>query len=223
MAAQLRRHDLVWLSRAGWDHLLEGTYDLEVRGCLLHWCEGRLPLVVGRQEPGCRELALGLAAPISWGRRKIALRVPRNAVLYHDSFPRAAEVARLLPLALRARWAGLNSALAAVGVEPRVHGSFGWQRVTGLRYLMPASDIDLLLPVTGAETADAVAALLDAFEWVGPRVDGELIFPNGSAVAWREWRQWRSGAVQRILVKRLHGVTLEQGLAWLQSQRAVAA
>ena len=223
MAALFRRHDLVWLSRAGWQHLLEGACEPEVLQCMEHWCKGRLPLVIGRQDPRCQDLALGLAAPITWGRRKIALRVARSAVLYHDSFPQAPDVARLLPVALRARWVELITALATGNVEPRVHGSYGWQRVTGLRYLVPDSDIDLLLAVSGPEAADAAAGVLDAFLWTGPRVDGELIFPDGSAVAWREWLQWRRGAVHRIMVKRLHGVVLEEGLDWLESRRAVPA
>ena len=154
MATQLRRHDLVWLSRAGWQHLLADDREPEVLQCLEHWCEERLPLVVGRQEPGRADLALGLAAPIAWGRRKIALWAPRSAVLYHDLFPRAAQVARLLPVALRARWAGLNTALAALDVDARVHGSHGWQRLTGLAHLLPGSDMDLLLPVSGPQVAD---------------------------------------------------------------------
>jgi phosphoribosyl-dephospho-CoA transferase len=223
MALPLRRHDLVWLSRAGWDHLLDGAGDAEELACLGHWCEHRLPLVVGRQDPRCPELALGLAAPLAWSRRKIALRVPQACVLYHDAFPRAVEAARLLPVPLRPRWAELNAMLAAAEVHPRVHGSYGWQRLTGLRYLTPASDVDLLLPVAGADAADAAAQRLDAFQWAGPRIDGELIFADGSAVAWREWLQWRRGAVDRILVKRLHGVVLEQGVDWLGSRKAVAA
>jgi phosphoribosyl-dephospho-CoA transferase len=223
MAVQLRRHDLVWLSRAGWQHLRNGSHEPEVLECMEHWCEGRLPLVVGRQDPACQELALGLAAPLAWGRRKIALRVPHGAILYHDAFPRAPEVARLLPVVLRPRWAELNVALAAAGVEPRVHGSHGWQRLTGLRYLTPQSDIDLLVPVSDVRAADAAAHRLDAFRWSGPRIDGELIFPNGNAVAWREWLQWRRGAANRIMVKRLHGVALEQGDAWMAGRRPVPA
>ncbi|WP_236599683.1 malonate decarboxylase holo-[acyl-carrier-protein] synthase [Ramlibacter alkalitolerans] len=223
MTALLRRHQLVWLSCAGWQHLRGGEHAPEVAACLAHWCEQRLPLVVGRQEAGREDLALGLAAPIAWGRRKIALRVPRSAVLYHDRFPRAGEVSRLLPLALRARWSALQRQCEAIDVHARVHGSFGWQAVTRLRYLMPASDIDLLLQVPGVEAADAVASRLAAFEWAGPRIDGELIFPDGSAVAWREWLQWRSGNVQRVMVKRLYGVGLEQGLDWLERQPAVTA
>ena len=223
MAARIRRHDLVWLSRAGWQHLLAGAQEPEVIECLEHWCEARLPLVVGRQDPKCPDLALGLPAPSAWGRRKIALRVPAGSVLYHDAFPRAAAVARLLPGPLRAAWKELHGSLAECDVAVRVHGSYGWEQLTGMRYLTRTSDIDLLLVVPDVQAADAVAARLDAFRWEGPRVDGELIFPSGSAVSWREWLQWRSGSVQGILVKRLDGVALEQGMAWLPSRPMVPA
>jgi len=223
MAARFRRHDLVWLSREGWLHLMAQPHEGDVLGCLQHWWSRRLPLVVGRQEPGRPELALGLAAPLEWGRRKIAVHAPRGTVLYHDRFPRAADIARLLPTGLRARWIELAPSLAKGEVDARVHGSYGWQCVTGMRYLTARSDIDLLLPVCGLDHADAVAARLEAMPWAGPRIDGELLFPNGSAVAWREWLQWRRGAVDRIMVKRLHGVSLEQGTGWLEHHRPVPA
>jgi hypothetical protein len=33
------------------------------------------------------------------------------------------------------------------------------------------------------------------------RVDGELAFPDGSAIAWREYLQWTERKVDRMLVK----------------------
>ena len=223
MTARLRRHELVWLSRETWLQLLAGSHEPEVLACLHHWCERGLPLVIGRQDPGQPELELGLPTPIVWGRRKVSLRVPHGCVLYHHTFPRATEVARLLPLAIRPQWDALITALAAGGTPPRVHGSFGWQQLTGLRYVMPGSDIDLHLSVPDVQAADAAAGRLEAFQWAGPRVDGELVFPNGSAVAWREWLQWRRGTVQQILVKRLYGVALEQDLERLECRQVVAA
>jgi phosphoribosyl-dephospho-CoA transferase len=223
MTPRLARHDLVWLSGPGWGHLLAGAHEPEVLACLEYWCAARLPLVVGRQQPDCADLASGLAAPLAWGRRKLALRVPAASILYHDRFPAAADVASLLPTALRARWSALIASLAELGVEPRVHGSYGWQRLTAQPYLRPGSDLDLHMSVADPHTADAVTERLEAFHWSGPRIDGELIFANGSAVAWREWLQWRRAAVDRILVKRLDGVALEQGLAWLDSRQELTA
>ena len=52
-------------------------------------------------------------------------------------------------------------------------------------------------------------ALLAAVDWDGPRLDGELLFPDGAAIAWREWQAWRQGRAPQVLVKRLRGVALE--------------
>jgi phosphoribosyl-dephospho-CoA transferase len=42
------------------------------------------------------------------------------------------------------------------------------------------------------------------------RLDGELVFPDGAAVAWREWHACRGGRTRRLLVKRLDGATLAE-------------
>jgi phosphoribosyl-dephospho-CoA transferase len=219
---RLRRHDLVWLSAQGWeDHVLGQAADTVARACLAHWYAKRLPLVVGRQTLGEPELALGLAAPGAWERRKLPAKVPRDCVLYHDRFAKAAEIRHLLAARLRHSWLELCGELAAQGTDPRVHGSFGWQRITGLEYITPQSDIDLHLSVRDADIADRIASVLDRFKWKGPRIDGELLFPNGDGVAWREWLQWRRGGVSRIMVKRLHGVAMEEGLQWCHDHSAL--
>jgi hypothetical protein len=41
-----------------------------------------------------------------------------------------------------------------------------------------------------------------------PRLDGELLWPDGAAVAWREWAAWRAGQVGALLVRRIDGVNL---------------
>jgi phosphoribosyl-dephospho-CoA transferase len=212
--ACLQRHDLVWLSAAGWEYALRHAGDVQAAACIAEWARLRLPLVVGRQEAGAPDLALGLAAPLEWDRRKIPIRVLASEVMLRGRFPEAREVAFLLAVGLRAGWRALWEALAGQGVDVRVHGSFGWQALTGMQHVVPRSDLDLVMPVSDADNADHVAQLLDAFHWSGPRIDGELLFPDGSAVAWREWLQLRRGGVDLILVKRLHGVSLETGSAW---------
>lgn len=215
----LRRHQLVWLSDAGWRQLQRAPRDAAEQACIAHWASHHLPLVVTQQpsppSTASDTLALGLAAPGAWGRRKIALQVPLSGALYFGHFPLAPDVVGLLVKPARARWLALCAALRPLGVAARVHGSHGWQRLTGLHYLHATSDLDLHLPVETVQDADAVAALLQAAAPMGPRIDGELVFGDGTAVAWREWLQWRQGRVDRVLVKRLHGVALEAGSRWL--------
>jgi len=207
---ELERHRLVWLSDAGWQTLLPQAVDGPSRQCLNHWAHEHLPLVVTRQSSGDDLLNVGLAMPTHWGRRKLGLRVARGHLLYCGGFPAAMDVATLLPAVARMPWRSLCAELSRLGVTPRVHGSHGWQKLTGLRYLRAGSDIDLHIAVDSAALADRVATLLQlGTGTTGPRIDGELLFDDGAAIAWREWLQLREGRVREVLVKRLDGVALE--------------
>ena len=212
----LRRQQIAWLSNAGWQQLLGKAWDATTQDCLEHWASHRLPLVVTRQTASemPHTIALGLPAPARWNKRRITLAVPRSAILYFDAFPRATEVQCLLPLAARSAWRGLCEQLSACHATARVYGSYGWQRLTGLDHVHGDSDIDLCIAVSHASQADAVAALLQ--DWAVPRVrlDGELVFGDGAAVAWREWAAWRAGRSNAVLVKRLCGATLERAPFW---------
>lgn len=213
----LCRHQLVHLNAAGWAAVQQRPWDDEARACLAHWAAQRLPLVVTQQRDGLPNdrIALGLPAPLRWQRRRLALQVSMRGVLYFDEFPCAAEITSLLPPRARGAWHVLLKTLDGIGAAPRVFGSYGWQRLTRLDYLHADSDLDLRLPVANAAMADAVAAALHASAFATPRLDGEIMFPDGSAVAWREWRLWRARRADRILVKRLRGVAMERGDAWL--------
>jgi phosphoribosyl-dephospho-CoA transferase len=69
-----------------------------------------------------------------------------------------------------------------------------------MSYVRPSSDLDLRVAVPDRATAAAVARALNALQ-LPIRVDGELAFPDGSAIAWREYLQWVEGKVDRMLVK----------------------
>ena len=191
-------------------------WDADAHACLAHWAARHLPLVITRQRPGDDEhLSLGLAAPVQWQRRRIALEAEMGDVLYFDEFPAADAAARLLPVARRSAWLTLVRQLGDLGAAPRIYGSFGWQQLTGLSYISARSDLDLRMAAHDAAAADAVAAVLAGSDLTTPRLDGEIVFPDGAAVAWREWQLWRAGRADRILVKRLRGVTMETSDAWL--------
>jgi phosphoribosyl-dephospho-CoA transferase len=209
--APLHRHQLAWLAPAGWERVRRRTWDAVAADCIAHWAAYGLPLVITRQPPEVAEagwIATGLPAPGRWERRRLAVHVPRADVLFFDEFPRAERVASLLPAAARPAWRALCRDLAARGALARVHGSYGWQHLTGLDHVRAASDVDLAIAVSDARHADAVAALLQSFAAARPRLDGELVFAGGNAVAWREWLAWRAGRGHALLAKHLHGSEL---------------
>jgi phosphoribosyl-dephospho-CoA transferase len=59
------------------------------------------------------------------------------------------------------------------------------------------------------QAATAVAALQRfGDDCRRPRLDGELVFLDGNAYAWREWQAWRSGHQECILSKGIDGPRL---------------
>jgi phosphoribosyl-dephospho-CoA transferase len=213
----LHRHQLVRLTGEGWRSVLQQPWDALARACLGYWSTHALPLVVTQQPPSGGAsvhqtgdaLALGLAAPLCWQRRRIALCVLQRHVAGFDEFPQAEEIAPLLPLPTQPAWRALCASLAALGARARVYGSHGWQQTSGLAYLRAGSDVDLWTAVADDEQADAVVSLLQGFDDAhARRLDGELLFPDGRAMAWREWQPWRSGRTRAILCKTLQGAAL---------------
>ena len=225
---QWQRNRLLRLRPAGWAklHTQALAFDPAAQACVAWWAGKNLPLVIPRQDGApvaAAVLALGLPTPSCWGRQRLRFEVDAADVLELLDFPAAAAVTELLPVERRAGWTGLCEQLAGATVAARVYGSFGWQRLSGCAYVRPQSDLDLLLPVASPQVADAACALLlaDDASFGAPRLDGELMFADGSAVAWREWAAWRAGASAQILVKRVHEVSLEAGTAWLERAAAV--
>ena len=150
----------------------------------------------------------GLAGAARWDRRRLALQVPRAALLCFDEFPRLAEVQGLLP---RSR-ATLRCASCSAGSTHAVRRRASSAATAGSdqrsRPRAADSDLDLWIAVDDAAHADAVAHVLQSFGAARPRLDGELVFGDGAAVAWREWADWRAGRARAVMVKRLNGVAL---------------
>lgn len=226
----MQRHTLAYLSAKGWKSVeaqVSGA-DEHVRECVRYWTAQSLPLVITRQAD-CRGhvqhpdvVAVGLPAPLCWKRRRIALNLPITEILFTDVFPSLQSVLRLLPRRAIAGWSQLTNELVDVAYSCSVFGSYGWQCLSGLAYIRRTSDIDILVRVPHATAADRAAAILARWGETGPRLDGELLFPTGAAVSWREWLFWRATrsqpGVSSILVKRTSGVALEEDLAFTGAQ-----
>jgi phosphoribosyl-dephospho-CoA transferase len=221
----LHRHQLAYLTAAGWRDILAQPWDADALGCLQHWAAHALPVVVTGQPGPCRApqdpLVLGLAAPLAWQRRRLMLRAAPAQIAWFSEFATLAQVLPQLARSDRPALQVLQGALHRLGVRARVYGGTGWQHLSGLPYLREGSDLDLWIAVDDAAQADRVAGLLQACR-AAVRIDGELAFTHGGAVAWREWAAWREGRCRHVLVKRLHGATLQRPAdgppaAWLRA------
>ena len=200
----LRRHDLLRAQPSAWAGLLAERADLADPPWLAGWAERGWPLVVRRAEPADPPglVALGLPLPPSAGKRRLALNLAPEVL----SAPQPPPLLALAAASAPASWRATVARLTTLDADVRVFGSLAWQALTGLDYLDPASDLDLLWPLPPAEAVEALlanVAAIDAEALV--RLDGELVRTDGAAANWREL----ASGCGEVLVKRLDGVTLE--------------
>jgi phosphoribosyl-dephospho-CoA transferase len=199
------RHDLIWLSAAGWETAC--AQQPEHAEALRAWARQGWPATVRRGEPDVGEdmVCLGVTLPRTAGcKTRVGLCVPRAQVV-RASPPLPLDA---LPADLPAAWRPHLPAFlaAASGLPLRLYGSASLQALTGRPYLNDASDLDLLLYPDSPAQLDAALGVLATHAAHLP-LDGEIVFPSGAAVAWKEWCMAQDG---RVLVKDLGGVRLER-------------
>ncbi|MES2351073.1 MAG: malonate decarboxylase holo-[acyl-carrier-protein] synthase [Pseudomonadota bacterium] len=203
----LERHMLCWLCEDGWREVLRAAQP-QHRIALKLWQDQNWPAVVRRLDIGAQpdEVCLGLPLPPdedTGEKVRIALRV------------QAAHIARMSPAvqlqaAIRSSgpWKQALTAMErdAEALDLRVYGSLAMQALTGLLYLSPTSDIDILFHPRGRRQLTEGVALLSRHAAHLP-LDGEIVFPGGQAVSWKEWHMAMAHPA-KVMVKQLHSVRL---------------
>lgn len=186
--APLQRHQLVRLKPASWSELLHARSDLAGEALLQGWVDCGWPLIARRPLPGeAGGHALGLPLPPSAGKRRIAVNVRREDIDAVSSLPGLSETIHGAPLAWESSAHRLVALAERYGIEARVFGSLAWQWLTGLAYLSPSSDLDIVWALPQRERIRAFLAELAEIETQAPmRLDGELVRTDGSGVNWRE-------------------------------------
>ena len=211
------RHDLVWLTAQGWQEARAAALPQD-RTALALWERQDWPGVVRRRDLGATActISLGISLPPAGAgapRQRIALRAATVHVHRHTPALGLGEAAAAAP----AGWRAGLAAMARDLPELRAYGSLAMQAITGLPYLTPASDVDLLLAPRCCGTLDHAINLLTAQAQTLP-LDGEIVFPRGEAVAWKEWRD--AAARTRVLVKTIDAVRLAERAALLATLEA---
>ncbi len=202
----IRRHDLIFVSRAGWRAMLATRPDLAADPLVATWVDKGWPLVGRRALPDEGGGApLGLPLPPFAGKRRISILMPPDDIVCTAPPPVLSVVRWAAPRAWRSTLDGLEDMAARHRTDVRVFGSLAWQALTGLDYVTGRSDLDVLLPLHRDTDLGRVVADMAAIEAAAPvRLDGELIRDDGAGVNWREFR----GGARDVLVKTAGGVAL---------------
>lgn len=206
----MRRHDLVYLQRdAAFATPCAEPGDVSWQAAR-DWIAAGRPLVAARQPPGSERLSLGLSLPLARQRKKLSIDVAPQAVARIASPLSVAHCCSRLQSAEATVLRRLAEQAAGCGAGLGVFGSLAWEVLSGEAYRHADSDIDLICDVATAEQFDVMLAALQRAAGELPcRLDGELRFPDGNAVAWREMAtQYRQPGAQ-VLVKRQQGVDLQ--------------
>ena len=196
----ISRHDLVWLTDAGWHAAIAQSGNAELE----RWRKHGWPAIGTRRPPDlgpdCVSVGIPLPPSADGSKGRVAITLERVHV---------AASSRPLPLPELVHWApqawrGSLQILTGT-VRLRGYGSLAMQALTGLPYLRPASDIDVLFAPASQRELDAGLQALAACPLP---LDGEIQFPGGASVAWREWLN-ATATGERVLVKAPDGVRLE--------------
>jgi phosphoribosyl-dephospho-CoA transferase len=199
------RHDLVWLTPHGWQVAAQAAQPHDIDAIQL-WRRQDWPAIVRRNDVGAdaNAVSLGIALPpdpVDGRKRRIAARVHRSHVARHTPPLALSESLAAAPDAWRAGLAAL-----AAAARFSAYGSLALQAITGRQYLSASSDIDLLFHPATIGELDAGTRLLASHAARLP-LDGEVVFPSGDAVAWKELLGARANGA-RVLVKSIDGVRL---------------
>jgi phosphoribosyl-dephospho-CoA transferase len=203
---KLQRHQLVRVLPAAWDALLASRADLANEPLLRDWARRGWPLIVRRPSPGDGAgLPLGLPLPPSAGKRRIAVQMRAEDIVASERLPTLADCFDTAPFAWQPCMQQLVALAKKDGVQARVFGSLAWQRLTGLEYLSPRSDLDIIWTLPGLDVIHMFLADLAEIEsYATMRLDGELVRADGAGVNWRELH----AAASELVLKTATDVTL---------------
>jgi phosphoribosyl-dephospho-CoA transferase len=211
---RLRRHDVVRLHRDAQASRKHDGFDSAPDPIVNEWIALGRPLVA-RRPSACDGvgLPLGLPLPPSLGKARIAITVARGAIVTVAPPPTLLEIQSFAPPAWRLTLDHVVALCAKLDIELRAFGSSAWQCLTGLDYLTPSSDIDLLfLNARRFAVAPLVGGLAEIEAKAPLRLDGEVVRADGAAANWRELR----AAPLEVLVKALDGVVLQSPAEFIE-------
>jgi phosphoribosyl-dephospho-CoA transferase len=205
---QLRRHDWVYLHAGSLPAI--GSTEGAARAWVEGWIVGGGPLVVTRQNGDDESsVALGIVLPAALGSGRIACSIPSSAIARQRGPVTVDEAASILPTPEAAALRQFAAVIVDHASQLGVYGSTAWQFLTAEIYRHANSDLDVICDVaSSAGFAACLAAFADAAIYFPSRIDGEVRFTGGRAVAWRELHDACNGGAPVVLAKSERDIAL---------------
>ena len=164
------------------------------------------PVIARRSTPGDEpnRVPVGLPLPPRLGKARVALAIPSGVSWRCVRGVTLADALDPVPMSWRAPVDAVLSLGRSLGLVPRVFGALLWQALTGMPYLRPTSDLDLLWPLGDAAALQPLLDGLERIEAAWPiRVDGEVLTAQGG-INWRELAGARRIQGGIVLAKSMH-------------------
>ena len=211
----MKRHDWAYL-RADARPAFAAADEATLRFAHDWLAQGR-PLVVARQPESAGQLALGLALPVEFATRRLACTVDHAEVVRSRNPLTVDEAVHVLSEQDARALRRFASAVAGHALSIGVYGSTAWESMSGLRYRHEDSDVDVVCDVASSAGLTAcLAAFSEGTRDFRSRLDGEIRFTGGRAVAWRELAEACAGTSSLVLAKG------ERDIALLSLHRVLA-
>jgi phosphoribosyl-dephospho-CoA transferase len=185
----VRRHSFAWITDSGSPSQFgESETPLNEVICLRNWLGRGRPVIVRRpciSEDG-ESVYVGLSLPPDPVKRRLAFRLPFSSLTNVVEPPLWTECAEAYSES--SEMAGpFLSVTEAAKLPLQTFGSYAWQHYTGLSYVTPHSDIDLMTPINRREDWQKFRQLMSETQKTDHRVDLEIMLNGDASFRWREF------------------------------------
>jgi phosphoribosyl-dephospho-CoA transferase len=185
----LRRHSFAWITDTGNPSQFgEGEAPLNDVISLRNWLGRGRPVIIRRpcrSEDG-KSVYVGLSLPPDPVKRRLEFRLPYSSLANVVEPPSWVECAEASPGS--SELAGpILSVTEAAKLPLQTFGSYAWQHYSGLSYVTPHSDVDLIVPINHREDWRRFRQLMSETQKTDQRVDLEIILNGDASFHWREF------------------------------------
>jgi phosphoribosyl-dephospho-CoA transferase len=186
---RLRRHSFAWITHSGSRlKFAEGETPQNDLVCLRNWLGRGRPVIIRRpclSEDG-KSVYVGLSLPPDPVKCRLAFRLPFSSLANVFEPPLWTECSAAFPESSQMA-SPILSAVEAARLPLQTFGSYAWQYHTGLSYVTPHSDVDLIVPINRREDWQRFWQLMSKTQKANQRVDLEIILNGDASFNWREF------------------------------------